>query len=496
MALWPNHAQLLDTMESEISPIAANPLSNTVFHARADIRIESTSIDPPIESQDWGSQQLLDHGRPNGEEEHAIQERAAEMQSWWDDAIARNMNLPDGYQEAAVLIIKWDDELDELKTRDEAEELDRVFREVFNYDTETVELNVSKKPQHQISRFISTFIEKHDGPNNLMIVYYTGHGRYREHEKYLELCASINPAHLRGFNNEARANWNKVEDILASEDVEGDILTILDTCYSSNHVKSSREDTRIFELLSACGFDQTTASPGEYSFTRALIDALKALVKEYPGRSFTTFHLNQRIVFDERRRDTPSLLICRRKRDERHISLAPLKSRKERACQPALPHPPQGYLTLRFALRDEYLNREQIEFLARNLSKAFGNKSFVGLRRMDYLGMKPARATPFGRAALALYAITQWKKVVHKRRADKRAAARADRGIDEIKLPTFDGSEELKSTFTSPTRKRRRDTEADEGLPELKKGLLELPHYRSDPPSPPRSDSSRVEEGG
>jgi hypothetical protein len=119
MALWPNHAQLLDTMESEISPITANPLSNTVFHARADIRIESTSIDPPIESQDWGSQQLLEHGRPKGEEEHAIQERAAEMQSWWDDAIARNMNLPDGYQEAAVLIIKWDDELDELKTRDE-----------------------------------------------------------------------------------------------------------------------------------------------------------------------------------------------------------------------------------------------------------------------------------------------------------------------------------------------------------------------------------------
>ena len=68
-------------------------------------------------------------------------------------------------------------------------ELDALFRESFNYTTKIVELNVSKKPQHQLNRHLSTFVEEHDGPHNLMIVYYTGHGVYREKEKYLQLTA-------------------------------------------------------------------------------------------------------------------------------------------------------------------------------------------------------------------------------------------------------------------------------------------------------------------
>ena len=56
------------------------------------------------------------HANVSEEEEKAMQNRLSEMQLWWDEAIARNMNLPDGYQNVAVLIIKWSEELDELKT--------------------------------------------------------------------------------------------------------------------------------------------------------------------------------------------------------------------------------------------------------------------------------------------------------------------------------------------------------------------------------------------
>ena len=38
---------------------------------------------------------------------------------WWNEAIAKNMNLPEGYEQVSVLIIKWADELDELKTKAE-----------------------------------------------------------------------------------------------------------------------------------------------------------------------------------------------------------------------------------------------------------------------------------------------------------------------------------------------------------------------------------------
>ncbi|KAF2001669.1 hypothetical protein P154DRAFT_403416, partial [Amniculicola lignicola CBS 123094] len=340
---------------------------------------------------------------------------------WWDEAISKNMNLPDGYHKVAVLIVKWADELDELNTGPEAAELAALFCNVFHYQIETVELNVSSKPQLQLHSYLTRFVEKHDGRNNLIIVYYTGHGFYREDQKppYLELSGSTNLVVKKGLSRDARANWNKAEEILRSDDLEGDVLTILDTCYASNLVKSGKEDTRTFELLSACQFDITTAVPGDQSFTRALIDALEELVAEFADRSFTTFHLNQRILLNPNRRDTPSQLWFRLKHHERHIRLAPLKPEKDRERKPALRHPPRGYLTLRFALRDDSLNREQIEYLTRNLSKAFNNKALVGLRRIDWLGIKPARSTHFGRAALAMFAVAQWKKFLHKKQEER-----------------------------------------------------------------------------
>lgn len=111
--------------------------------------------------------------------------------------------------------------------------------------------------------YMSAFIQEHDGPNNLLIVYYTGHGLYRENDKYLELTASLKPMIKRGFSQEARCNWNKIQEILQDDDVESDVLTILDTCYASNLTKSGKEDTRTFELLSACAIDSTTAAPGD-----------------------------------------------------------------------------------------------------------------------------------------------------------------------------------------------------------------------------------------
>ncbi|KAF2658096.1 hypothetical protein K491DRAFT_676707 [Lophiostoma macrostomum CBS 122681] len=422
-------------MESASVALAAsmNPATSSysvrdkIFHT--DLRITSieeviAKDEVPQSSQPLEASQVL--------EDAAQQERAAEMQIWWDEAIAKNMNLPDGYSKVAVLIIKWQDELDDLKTRQEAEELDAIFRNTFHYACQTVELNVKSKPQHQMNSHISAFVNRYDGPNNLMIVYYTGHGVFREDTKTLEIRGSTDLIQERGIQNEARANWNKAEDALISDDIEGDVLTILDTCYSSNIAKAGNEDTRTFELLSACSYDTTTAKPGPLSFTRALIDAMKELVKEHNGGSFTTFHLNQRILINPNRRDTPSQLWHRLKHHERHIRLAPLKPRKDREHKPSFTHPARGYLTLRFAVRDESLNREQIEYLTKNLSQAFNNKALIGLKRIDWIGLKPARSTHFGRAALAIIVITQWRRFVNRKKEERRKSQK----VDAVKLPT------------------------------------------------------------
>jgi hypothetical protein len=55
----------------------------------------------------------LDAPRGDGSEEQSI------LQECWDKSIAKHMNLPAGYQNVHVLMIKWADQIDQLKVRQE-----------------------------------------------------------------------------------------------------------------------------------------------------------------------------------------------------------------------------------------------------------------------------------------------------------------------------------------------------------------------------------------
>lgn len=213
------------------------------------------------------------------------------------------------------------------------------------------------------------------------------------------------------------------------------------------------------------------------SFTRALIDTLKRLDSQHGEKGFTTFHLNQGIALDKRRHDTPSVLWSLLQHQGRHIHLAPVKPQhdREKNARP-LRHLPRGFLTLRFALRDETLTHEQIEFLTLQLSKAFNNKLLVGLSRIDWLGIKPARIAHFGSAALAMSAVKKWKRVVQKRRQERRR-------LDEIRLPIVNATDELSP---ATPRKRSRSNSNDSPEPDRKRDYLTT----SQPLTPPVSDSS------
>ncbi|KAF9701011.1 hypothetical protein EKO04_000601 [Ascochyta lentis] len=467
-------------MATDTASKQANPLGKKVIHA--DIQVTGIEDAPQAGEESPSTDRLLEPSSTSPEDD-ADKQRADNMRIWWDEAIAKNMALSEGYSHVSVLIIKWADELDELKTKAEAQELEAVFRDRFRYNTETVELNMKVKPQLQLKSRVSTFIEEHDGPNNLLIVYYTGHGVYRENEKYLQLAACVNPTQGKGFQKDAHANWDKVEEILKSDDNDADVLTILDTCYASNITKSAKQSTRKFELLSACPIDQVTAAPGPWSFTRALIDNLNELTKDYGDRPFSTFHLNQRICMDKRRLDTPSHLWYRLPNDQ-HILLAPLRRNSEHVQRkPEFVRAPRGYLTLQFALRDDTLNQVQIEYLTKKLSKAFENKPLIGLRRVDWLGIRPTKITSFfNRTTLAIYAITQWKKFLHKKQEEKQS-----RKMMEVTTP-MDVHTDHDSVFSATTRKRSRDV--FEGLPDTKRRSTDT----SQPPLSPISNTSRSHE--
>jgi len=310
-----------------------------------------------------------------------------------------------------------------------------------------------------------------------LIIYYTGHGVFKEDKKYLELTASINPTVQTGFSGDARANWNKVEEKLRDEEVEGDVLTILDTCYASNLVKKSgKQEGKKFELIAASPIDQTTASPGDFSFTRALIDGLKELLDEHKD-PISTWRIVQRTNLNKNRSDTPAQLWGREQHNEHHIFLAPLKPHKPDIMQPSgFRHSPGGYLTLRFGLRDAYLNKEQIEYMTKTLSNALFNKHMVGLRKVEWMDMRPAPPIPrLDRVALVMYAVTQWKKVISSRKQDRESQRQS---LDEMSF-----SEAMESTSTASQKRARED--GDE-LPDAKRRYLDP---AQPPPSPPVSDS-------
>ena len=103
-----------DALAVAVSPSRlANPLKNKIVHA--DIRISSIEDEPKNESVALRDSEALVRRMPS-QESIAYQKQKAEMQMWWDEAIAKNLNLPDGYAKVAVLLIKWADEVDELRT--------------------------------------------------------------------------------------------------------------------------------------------------------------------------------------------------------------------------------------------------------------------------------------------------------------------------------------------------------------------------------------------
>lgn len=102
---------VLAGMESNsVAQRTAAALRGKIIHTHTDIRVDSVEdetssrVDDNVESFDGGLEE---------------RERAVRSQAWWDAAIQKHMGLNGGYENAAVLLVRWHDELDDLKTRAE-----------------------------------------------------------------------------------------------------------------------------------------------------------------------------------------------------------------------------------------------------------------------------------------------------------------------------------------------------------------------------------------
>jgi hypothetical protein len=109
-------ARVVDAIDGSMATYNSNPLKNKVVHA--DIRVQGIEDDLGVHNQDETGVQLVEQPTPSPEDIED-QERAEQMQTWWNAEMKKHMNQPDGYAKVAVLLIKWADDLDELETRKE-----------------------------------------------------------------------------------------------------------------------------------------------------------------------------------------------------------------------------------------------------------------------------------------------------------------------------------------------------------------------------------------
>ncbi|KAF2789190.1 hypothetical protein K505DRAFT_393051 [Melanomma pulvis-pyrius CBS 109.77] len=219
------------------------------------------------------------------------------------------------YSKVAVLIVKWIEELDKYAEghNQEIEQLITLLEGQFHFECSISRLDDQNEPQNQLNGAIANHIALHDGPNNLLIVYYTGHGCLLGEQ--LELSAVPYPT----ARYHPTAMWRMAEKPLI-ESAESDVLTILDCCFASNAIKSTSRDTRIYELLAACPLNERTYGPGEGSLTTILLKTMINLLGSY-GR-FSVLRLVEAV--NKTRTQTTALRWDRLGSHDRSVILEPL----------------------------------------------------------------------------------------------------------------------------------------------------------------------------
>ena len=102
----------------------------------------------------------------------------ANLKSVWDNTMKNFGVTSKPHHDTAVLLISWVEEFDDLDTKREVNELERVFTELFHYTVRKQQLSElgDKQPNLQISKYLLEFVWEFDSDSTMLIVYYAGHG--------------------------------------------------------------------------------------------------------------------------------------------------------------------------------------------------------------------------------------------------------------------------------------------------------------------------------
>ena len=190
-----------------------------------------------------------------------------------------------------MLLVRWEE--DDLGTQSEISDLDDVFRNLYRFKTAQF-LIPSTKPYNSLERRLFQWRETDDEDGqNLMILYYGGHG-----ERSMEWRPPYKSVWAANRHSDSPAlDWTDLQSVL--HHTESDLVMILDCC----HAAATTKAYGVKEGLWATNSTARTLGVNDNSFTRNLIHCLKDL----HGTRFNAVMLHQHLMIRYRKRESPML---------------------------------------------------------------------------------------------------------------------------------------------------------------------------------------------
>jgi hypothetical protein len=152
---------------------------NEALGARS--RAGSTKSSPrPDESNEFPKGRAIPSIVPLGGGSNSLDEGStivaqnSEFQGVWENVWEGVGTTASSRKQAAVLMISWDDDLDDLNTAAEVDALSEVFEKKFNYPVMKKRLTAEKRPDHQLAKHLADFVFEFDNDSTLLIIYYAG----------------------------------------------------------------------------------------------------------------------------------------------------------------------------------------------------------------------------------------------------------------------------------------------------------------------------------
>ncbi|KAI0194186.1 hypothetical protein F4808DRAFT_353500 [Astrocystis sublimbata] len=198
-----------------------------------------------------------------------------------EDSAARafpNRGSSQRYKNVHALLLHWDS--DDLFVLPELEDLEKCFRQDYNFETERFTIP-SSNAHLELMLKIGSLIKDHESTDTLLIVVYAGHGRI-DVARQSTWCASRNV-------ESPWLQWSAIQTLL--ERSLSDALILLDCCAGAASAAFPTGNS-ITETISASSWDAIAPSPGRYSFTSTLLEVLQ----EWKWRTFSVAMLHAEIL--------------------------------------------------------------------------------------------------------------------------------------------------------------------------------------------------------